>query len=38
MSDELMPAMAFALVGLLLVVMTLTSSFIARVPLSSAIL
>lgn len=38
MPDELMPTVAFVLVGLLLVVMTLTSSFIARVPLSSAIL
>lgn len=38
MHDELLPALAFLLVGLLLVVMTLTSSFIARVPLSSAIL
>lgn len=38
MSDELLPSLAFVLVGLLLVVMTLTSSFIARVPLSSAIL
>ena len=38
MNDALLPALSFALVGLLLVVMTLTSSFIARVPLSSAIL
>ncbi|KRC25589.1 sodium:proton antiporter [Acidovorax sp. Root219] len=38
MNEALLPALSFALVGLLLVVMTLTSSFIARVPLSSAIL
>lgn len=38
MSDELHLALGFVLVGGLLVVMTLTSSFIARVPLSSAIL
>lgn len=38
MTAELLPALGFVLVGLLLVVMTLTSSFIARVPLSSAIL
>lgn len=38
MNEALLPALSFALLGLLLVVMTLTSSFIARVPLSSAIL
>ena len=38
MSEALQPTLSFLLVGLLLVVMTLTSSFIARVPLSSAIL
>lgn len=38
MNEAMLPALSFALVGLLLVVMTLTSSFIARVPLSSAIL
>lgn len=38
MSAELVLPLGFALVGLLLLVMTLTSSFIARVPLSSAIL
>jgi len=38
MNSELAPTMSFVLVGLLLVVMTATSSFIARVPLSSAIL
>ncbi len=38
MNEALLPALSFALVGLLLVVMTLTSSLIARVPLSSAIL
>lgn len=38
MTAELLIALGFVLVGLLLIVMTLTSSFIARVPLSSAIL
>ncbi|RYF55946.1 MAG: sodium:proton antiporter, partial [Comamonadaceae bacterium] len=38
MSEALLPSLSFVLVGFLLVVMTLTSSFIARVPLSSAIL
>lgn len=38
MNETLHPSLSFVLVGILLVVMTLTSSFIARVPLSSAIL
>ena len=38
MSEALLSSLSFVLVGFLLVVMTLTSSFIARVPLSSAIL
>ena len=38
MSEALISSLSFVLVGFLLVVMTLTSSFIARVPLSSAIL
>ena len=38
MTDELVFNLGFALVGLLLVVMTLSSSLISRVPLSSAIL
>lgn len=38
MNEALLPSLSFVLVGLLLVVMTLTSSFIARIPLSSAIL
>ena len=38
MSEELLFTLGFALIGLLLIVMTLTSSLISRVPLSSAIL
>lgn len=38
MSEELLFTVGFALVGLLLIVMTMTSSLISRVPFSSAIL
>src|SRR3990167_6720852 len=38
MSDTLLFNLGFALVGLLLIVMTLSSSLISRVPFSSAIL